>query len=72
VLDVKLPDGSWVTTSMWAGFGIQGHECADHQWEQHGPVRQPEKPEEVPIQMERCSVCGWVRGRYLENPHTGK
>jgi hypothetical protein len=71
--DVRLSDGTWVTTPMWAGFGAVKAECPseEHQWEAHGPSRPPEQPGEVPIQMERCSRCGWVRGRYLENPHPG-
>jgi hypothetical protein len=69
MFDVKLSDGTWVTTPTWAGFGLPTPECSDHQWEAHGPPRPPEKAGEVPIQLERCSVCGWVRGRYMENPH---
>lgn len=69
--DVRLPDGTWVTTPMWAGFGTVKAECLpdEHQWEVQGGIRQPENLYEVPIQLEQCSRCGWVRGRYLENPH---
>ena len=73
MLDIRLADGTWVTTPMWAGLGIKAGCPADeaHQWEAHGPVRPPEQSGEVSIQMERCARCGWVRGRYLENPHPG-
>jgi hypothetical protein len=68
---MRLPDGIWVTTSIWVGAGIPNPECApdEHQWESQGGPRQPEESGEVPIQMEKCSRCGWIRGRYLENPH---
>lgn len=68
--DVQLEDGTWVTTPMWAGVGLKDG-CLEekHHWESQGPRRQPEKPGEVPIQMERCSRCSWLRVRYLEDPH---
>jgi hypothetical protein len=71
--DIQLSDGTWVTTPVYAGVGAapqcEGETCV---WEDYGPPLLPiEGTEEhmVPVQMQRCRVCSWVRGRYLGNPH---
>jgi hypothetical protein len=69
MIDVKLPDGTWATTAIYAGIGEVPPECADHRWEDEGDPTPPETPEGVPVQMQRCDRCGWMRGRYLGNPH---
>jgi len=72
MIDIRLTDGTWVTSPIWAGeFWEAKAACVseEHCWEAQGDPRQPEEPGEVPIQMERCSLCGWARVRYLENPH---
>lgn len=68
MLDVRLPDGRWVTTPFYAGFG-QPAQCADdaHQWADQGPVvALDDKPR---FQPQTCAVCGWHRCVYLDNPH---
>jgi hypothetical protein len=66
--DVKLPDGTWVTTALFAGAATAQAQCPDDTcaWEDNGPIM-GEGP--VPVQLQRCPRCGWVRGRYLGNPH---
>jgi hypothetical protein len=66
--DVKLPDGTWVTTPMAAGFGMPQGQCPDDTcaWADEGP---PMCEGPIPVQLQRCPRCGWVRGRYLGNPH---
>jgi hypothetical protein len=63
--NVQLPDGTWVTTPIAVGIGRLNPACEDGcRWEDFGPVT-----EEVPrVQMQRCSGCGQVRGRYLDDP----
>lgn len=63
--NVRLPDGTWVTTPIAVGFGQIRPACeADCHWQNYGPPT-----EKVPrIQMERCPSCGQVRGRYLDDP----
>ena len=63
--NVRLPDGTWVTTPFSVGIGKLPTPCADEcNWEDQGPPS-----EQVPrVQMQRCSDCGQVRGRYLDSP----
>jgi hypothetical protein len=65
--DVQLPDGSWVTTAISVGVGEPKEQCEDDKclWQDYGPSSGGERP----VQMQRCGVCEWVRGRYLFNPH---
>jgi hypothetical protein len=64
--DVRLPDGSWVTTPIHVGVGGLPKPCEDEcPWEDVGPPS-----EAVPrVQRQHCPKCGQVRGRYLDNPH---
>ena len=66
--NIRLSDGTWVTTPIAVGFGSIKPPCeADCRWEDQGPPT-----EEVPrIQMQRCPACGQVRGRYLDDPDAG-
>jgi hypothetical protein len=63
--NVKLPDGTWVTTPIAVGIGSISTPCeGDCRWEDFGPIT-----EEVPrVQMQRCLGCGRVRGHYLDDP----
>ena len=73
--DVKLPDGTWVTTAMAVGIGGVAAQCLDDTctWEDTGPPMSAEPAGDgeigVPVQMQKCPKCGWVRGRYLGDPH---
>ena len=66
--DVKLPDGTWVTTPIAAGLGSLRPQCPGETctWEDCGP---PETSGPVPVQLQQCPCCGWARGRYLGDPH---
>jgi hypothetical protein len=65
--DVKLADGTWATTAIWAGLADRRvPQCPECRWEDRGP---PETGGPVPLQIQVCRNCGWVRGRYLGNPH---
>jgi hypothetical protein len=63
--NVRLPDGTWVTTPVAIGIGQLPTPCAAGcRWEDHGP---PTK--DVPrVQIQHCPDCGQVRGRYLDDP----
>jgi hypothetical protein len=61
--DIRLPDGTWVTTA----FTVQSHpQCPDDTctWEDFGPPTPPGLLP-VPVQMQKCPRCCYVRGRYL-------
>jgi hypothetical protein len=66
--DYKLPDGTWVTTPVFVGpASAMTCQCADGcDWEDTGP---PSVGGSVLAQAQRCRKCGWVRVRYLGNPH---
>jgi hypothetical protein len=68
---MKLPDGTWVTTPMAVGVGGLSPQCPNDAcaWEDLGPPTLPEVAGQVPVQLQKCSGCGWIRGRYLGNPH---
>ena len=73
--DVKLSDGTWVTTPFAFGVGGLPAQCPDDActWEDCGPPVSPEPAKDAeigtPVQLQKCSKCGCVRGRYLGNPH---
>jgi hypothetical protein len=73
--DIKLPDGTWVTTPMAVGIGKPPVQCSDETcvWKDFGPPTTPEIDEAIdtgtPVQLQKCPRCGYVRGRYLGNPH---
>jgi hypothetical protein len=67
MMDHRLPDGTWVTTAICvAPYGKMTVQCAECEWVDDGP---PGGENEVKIQVQRCARCGWVRGKYLGNPH---
>jgi hypothetical protein len=68
MLDQRLADGTWVTTPIAAGIGPPSTQCADGgcDWRDDGP---PVSDTPVPLQLQRCARCGWMRGRYLGDPH---
>jgi hypothetical protein len=63
--NIRLPDGTWITTPVAVGIGSLPEPCAAGcRWEDHGPPT-----EEVPrMQMQRCPNCGHIRARYLDDP----
>lgn len=63
--NIRLPDGTWLTTPIAVGIGSLPTQCAAGcRWEDDGPPT-----EEVPrLQMQRCPDCGYVRSRYLDDP----
>src|SRR3954469_2995831 len=65
--DRQLPDGTWVTSAISAQPTPQ---CPDDtcRWENLGPPT-PHGVLVIPIQLQRCSRCLWIRGLYLENPY---
>jgi hypothetical protein len=64
VLDYRLPDGTWVTTPVC--IGSMSNQCPDDcVWEDQGP---PTEEGPIPVQLQRCARCGWVRGKYLGVP----
>lgn len=66
--DYRLPDGTWVTTPVFAGdVRHMTCQCPDGcDWQDAGP---PSEGGPVRAQAQRCTKCGWVRARYIGNPH---
>jgi rubredoxin len=66
MIDYKLHDGTWVTTAVFVGdvrdFKSQCDVC---DWVDEGPP----SAGNVPVQPQRCRRCGWVRARYIGDPH---
>ncbi len=72
--DIRLPDGTWVTTPVYAGCEVPPRpQCPDGTcaWRYSRP------PISLPIsgalaEVQACAKCHWSRILYVGNPHPGE